>query len=159
MPALICSITPFSCALACIESILADNGVKTTQQEMLNCLGKFFPEWQAQPGGVSAAKFEMVFAKLGFPVTKIVATTKAEITAEMASAETVGAILCTFKYWTDSTKQALKNHDHATRLICASPNGVIIMDPQICPDPGILMHLSWDELQAFEGRVCAFRKK
>ena len=69
MATLTCSTTLFSCGLACVESILADNGVAKTQGEMIAAYGHLFPQWVAQPGITSPASCETVFREVGFPVT------------------------------------------------------------------------------------------
>jgi hypothetical protein len=159
MAALTCASTLFSCGLACVESILADNGIAKTQPEMIAAYGHLFPQWTTQPGITSPASCEMVFREAGFPVSVTWPTTMAEIIARLNEPNAKGAILYVTKFYEDAvTRQKLCDLNHILRLLAADQEGVRVMNPYRCPLPAKVENYSWQEVVSFQGGVLVFKK-
>jgi hypothetical protein len=159
MATLTCATTVFSCGLACVESILADNGVVKTQSEMIAAYGHLFPQWVAQPGITSPAACETVFREVGFPVTVTRPATSIETISRLSEADTVGAILFVTKFYDDAvTRQTLSDLNHILRLLKADHNGISVMNPYRCPSPGKIEDYSWQEVVSFQGGVLVFKR-
>jgi|GEM_PF-3671624 len=153
------SINLWSCGLACIESILSDNGRAVTQAEMLESLKAEFPAWENQPGLLSGADFDKVFAGVGFKVAVLVPNSFSESIQLMQAPETVGGILATSKFWGSAAKDSLIELNHAMRLVDANGNGVTLMNPYRSPAPGAIENYSWSEIDQFKCQVFVFQSQ
>jgi hypothetical protein len=159
MATLTCATTEFSCGLACVESILADNGVMKTQKEMIAAYGHIFPQWSAQPGITSPAACEIVFRNVGFPVTVTWPATFVETVSRLGEADTVGAILFVTKFYDDAvTRQNLSDLNHIVRVLTANPNRIRVMNPYRCPSPASIEDYAWQEVASFKGGVAVYKK-
>ena len=159
MPTLVCATKLHSCGLACIESILADNGVSKSQDEMIQELNADFPARVAEPGLINSAEVPAVFNKLGLPVIEQRPQTSADVVQQMASPETIGAILFTTKFWENAdTRTQLVDYKHGLRVTAASLKGVTVMNPYRCPAPARLEDYSWPEVLSFAGLFLVYRK-
>src|SRR5262245_28861582 len=99
MAKLVCATTLFSCGLACLESILADNDISKTQKEMIASFGHQFPQWDTQPGITSPAACETILKAAGLPVTTVWPATSDETVNRLGEGDTVGAMLFTTKFY------------------------------------------------------------
>jgi hypothetical protein len=159
MAKLVSAVTPDSCGLACIESIVADNGRLTTQSEMIAELGHLFPEWTETPGIMSINDFEIVFRAIGFPVTRTLPATCQQAASHLADVDVVGAIFFVKRFWQDPTNRlALCDRYHVFRFLGADRSGIEVMNPYCCPLPAQIEHYSWQEVQIFQGRTAVFEK-
>ena len=159
MATLTCATTLFSCGLACIESILADNGIAKTQTEMIADFGHLFPQWVAQPGITSPAACETVLKAAGLPVAVSWPTTSAEVVLRLGEANAVGAMFFVTKFYDDAvTRQTLSDLNHILRLTKADQNGVEVMNPYRCPSPAALEDYNWQEVVSFQGAIAVFKK-
>jgi hypothetical protein len=159
MATLTCSTTLFSCGLACVESILADNGIAKSQGEMITAYGHLFPQWRTQPGITSPASCEAVFREVGFPVTVIQPATSAETITCLNEADTVGAILFVTKFYDDAvTRRTLSDLNHILRLLKADNKVISVMNPYRCPSPAKIEDYTWQEVVSFQGGVLVFKK-
>ena len=159
MAALRCAINEFSCGLACIESILADNGLSKTQSQMLSDFGHRFPQWTAQPGVTSSDACEEILGSAGLPVISIEPRTVGEIHSRFNEANTVGALIFVSQFYDDvSTRKRMIKVDHILRLTKAEANSIEVMNPYRCPSPAALEEYSWHEFLSFQGGVLVFQK-
>jgi hypothetical protein len=159
MSKLICSVNLWSCGLACIEAILADNGVIKAQSNIIADLTHIFPAWAAQPGLMSPGDFEIVFRELGFPVEVVQPATFAQTIVEMGDKSTIGAMIWVTKFWGDPiAKKTLTDLNHALRLVSADQKGVMVMNPYRCPSPARDEFYSWPEVDNFKSGVLVFKK-
>lgn len=159
MSTLICSVNLWSCGVACVEVILADNGVTKTQNTIITDLTHLFPAWAAQPGLMSSGDFEIVFREVGFPVNVAQPATFAQTIVEMGDKRTVGAMLWVTKFWDHPiAKNKLIDLNHALRLVSADNKGVMVMNPYRCPSPARDEFYSWSEVDSFKCGVLIFKK-
>jgi hypothetical protein len=159
MSTLICSVNLWSCGLACIEAILADNGAPKTQSKIIADLTHLFPVWAAQPGLMSPGDFEIVFREVGFPVNVVQPATFAQTIVEMCDKSTVGAMIWVTKFWDDPiAKKALTDLNHALRLMSADHKGVMVMNPYRCPSSARDEFYTWPEVDSFKSGVLVFKK-
>jgi hypothetical protein len=159
MSTLVCSVNLWSCGLASIEAILADNGIKKSQAEIIADLGHLFPSWAAQPGLMSPGDFEVVFRAVGFPVEVVWPVTFKDTIVELADKNTIGAMIWVTKFWDDPVgKNALADLNHALRLVSADQMGVMVMNPYRCPSPARDEFYTWREVDSFKSGVLVFKK-
>lgn len=158
MATLVSAQTLWSCGLACIESILADNGVAKTQSQMLAELAQKFPRWETQPGILNGGEFGKVFEGLGFDVYVIMPSTFAESIKLMNDADVVGAIMATSKFWETPARQRLIELNHALRIVSANGSGVTLMNPYRAPAQGRIESFSWQDIEAFKTQPFFFKR-
>jgi hypothetical protein len=157
MSNLVCSVTDWSCGLACVESILADNGVEKPQAEIITQLKGLFPKWIEEPGGLLPVDFETVFRELGFPVNVVEPDTYGDVIPKFGEKNTIGAIICVTKFW-DVSGTELTDLNHSLRLLKADTTGVAVMNPCRCPFRARLEQYSWKQVVSFQGAVLIFKK-
>jgi hypothetical protein len=157
MSNLVCSVTDWSCGLACVESILADNGVKTTQAQIITGLNRLFPKWIDELGGILPVDFETVFRELGFPIKVVEPDTYGDVIPRLAEQDTVGAVICVTKFW-DVSGTELTELNHSLRLLNADTKGIAVMNPCRCPFPARVELYSWKQVVSFQGAVLIFKK-
>lgn len=159
MSTLICAATLWSCGIACIEAILADNGIKMTQNEIIHNNTNRYPAWATQPGFIGPADFEGLLSASGLLVKTVRPHTFLETITELADINTVGAIMWVSKFWDHPVaKNKLIDQNHALRLVSASKAGVMVMNPYRCPFPGRDEFYTWPEVKSFDGGVLVFKK-
>jgi hypothetical protein len=158
MATLVSAQTLWSCGLACIESILADNGVAKTQSQMLAELAHEFPQWGAQPGILNGGEFGKVFKGAGLDVCVIMPSTFAESIKLMQDVDVMGAILATSRFWETPARQKLIELNHALRLVSADGNGVTLMNPYRAPTQGRIELFSWQDIDAFKTQPFVFKR-
>ena len=126
--------TPFSCALACIESILRENGVIFSQKQMLEGLAKDFPDWKDAPGKIAPGDFEKVFATAGFPIDMSMPENPQDSINRFPGC--CGAIIGCEKHWViENCSRILEPNYHAVRLLQPSCDGFEVMNPGHPPVP------------------------
>jgi len=158
MASLVSAQTLWSCGLACIESILADNGVTKTQSQMLVELAHDFPQWETQPGILNGGEFGKVFKSVGFDVCVVMPSTFAESITLVQDVDVVGAILATSKFWEPPAKKRLIELNHALRLVSADKHGVTLMNPYRVPAPARIESFSWQDIDAFKAQPFVFKR-
>jgi hypothetical protein len=159
MAKLVCATTLYSCGLACIESILSDNGIQKTQGQLIADLAHLFPPWQTHPGLMSLGDAETIFREAGLQVAMSLAATSQEAILLLKAADTVGAILFTTKFWEDpQTRIGLCDLKHCLRVSDADGVGVTVMHPYRCPSTAKAESYTWQEVISFEGFLAIFRK-
>jgi hypothetical protein len=155
----VCAITKYSCALACVESILKDQGISLTQQQMLDRFAGSFPRWQEHPGILEGKDYDPLFNLAGLPVNICVPAKFADTIDIINDHSFVGAILGTSRLWRDSTKTELIHCFHAFRILAADNSSLTVMDPVLHPGPVCIRKFSWDDVRQFEAQPLAFKRK
>ncbi|RYZ87902.1 MAG: hypothetical protein EOP06_11870 [Proteobacteria bacterium] len=149
--------TEWSCALACIESILLAAEVDYPQRDMLAAMADDFPEWIEHPGLISPANFPKVFEAAGMTVDMLQPKDIPE-TRELLSGS-IGAIISRGKYWKDETKSELVGNWHALQLLEVEDARVIVMNPGFSPRASTLESIPVGALKLFESCVYVFRRQ
>jgi hypothetical protein len=159
MTTLICAKTLYSCGLACIESILKDNGLDFEQETMLSEYSDHFPKWAEHLGILSITDYKKIFELVGLPVDVVLPDKFRDSIELMQKDDLVGAILTTRKFWKDSTKTEMMDLFHALRLISADSRGVTVMNPAQCPTPAQIWSFPWEDVAKFETQPAMFFPK
>ncbi|HEY1082701.1 MAG TPA: hypothetical protein VGE29_10590 [Prosthecobacter sp.] len=154
----VCAITPYACALACVESILKDQGIELTQQQMLDGFAEHFPRWSEHPGILEGKDYEPLFKLAGLSVTLCLPKTFAETITMMRDNSIVGVILGTSRFWKGASKTELIDCWHALRIFGADELGITAMNPVVWPGPVTVETYRWEEIERFETQPLALRK-
>jgi hypothetical protein len=149
--------TEWSCALACIESILLSAGCDYPQRNMLAALANEFPAWAEHPGLIAPADFSKVFEAAGVPVDMVQPNDIPE-TLELLP-DSIGAIVSREKCWNNETKTELIDNWHALRLLEVQAASVIVMNPSFAPRDSTVESISISDLKLIKSRVYVFRKR
>lgn len=149
--------TEWSCALACIESILLSAGCDYPQGDMLEALAREFPEWNQHPGKIAPVNFPRVFEAAGMPVDMLQPNDIPE-TLELLP-DSIGAIVSREKCWKDATKSELIDNWHALRLLEVQDAEVIVMNPGFAPRDSTVESISISDLKLIASRVYVFRRR
>jgi hypothetical protein len=159
MATLTCAVNEFSCGLACVESILADNSITKTQSEMIADFSHRFPQWVAQPGLTSPDACEEILKTAGLRFTTVEPRTVGEINLRFNEANTLGALIFATRFYDDAaTRKSLSNSAHILRLTRTDAKGIEVMNPYRCPALAALEVYSWQEFLLFQGGVFIFQK-
>lgn len=159
MSTLVCAINPWSCGLACVEAILADNGISKIQSTIIADLAHLFPAWKTMPGSMTPGDFENVFRGAGFPVKVVQPATFKDAIVELNDITTVGAVIWVTRFWDNPVaKGALSDLNHALRFVSADQNGAFVMNPYRCPSPAKDEYYTWLEVHSFKSGVLVFKK-
>jgi hypothetical protein len=155
----VCAITPYSCALACVESILKDQGVDLSQQDMLERFSLSFPKWKDHAGLLVGEDYELLFELAGLPVTLSCPATFAETIDNVNDPSVIGVILGTSRFWGDPSRKTLIDCWHALRILSADKHGVTTMNPVLRPGPVVIEKYGWEVIESFMSQPLVFKRK
>lgn len=151
-------VTPYSCALACIESILLAAGVDYSQSKMLDDLIGEFPDWTEHPGKIAPADFPRIFEAAGISVEMLIPGTTSE-TRELIS-DSLGGIVSRAKCWrTIGSDLALVDNWHAVRLLEMRPLDLVVMNPGFPPVLSAIESWHIDDIESLQALVYIFKRK
>lgn len=154
---LVAQHTPYSCPLACIESILSSNGIDYPQAKMLQQLESEFPEWEKHPGKAGPDDFPRFFESAGLRVEMLIPDTVGE--SRELLRDSVGAIMSRAKCWRNGgSGRELVDNWHAVRVLAIGPTDIVVMNPSYPPIKESIIE-AWpiSELAALEARIYIFK--
>lgn len=149
--------TRWSCALACIESILLSAGCDYPQRNMLEALADEFPEWKEHPGKIAPPNFPRVFEAAGMPVDMLLPNDIPE-TIELLL-DSIGAIVSREKCWKDTAKTELGENWHAFQLLEVQDTRLIVMNPGFDAKDSKVEFISMCDLRAIGSRTYIFKSR
>lgn len=149
--------TEWSCALACIESILLSADCDYPQRDMLEALAHEFPEWNQHPGKIAPDNFPRVFEAAGMPVDMLQPKDIPE-TVELLPGS-IGAIVSWEKYWKDEGKTELGNNWHALQLLEVQNTRLIAMNPGFGAIDSKVQFISMSDLSVIGSRIYIFKRR
>lgn len=156
---LVAQHTPYSCPLACIESILSSIGIDYPQSEMLVKMQSEFPEWKDHPGKAAPEDFPKFFKSAGVQVEMLIPDTVGE-SRELLK-DSLGAIMSRAKCWQNSEAgRVLIENWHAVRVLAIGPSEVLVMNPGY-PSVNESVIEPWriNDLASLEARIYIFKPK
>lgn len=149
--------TEWSCALACIESILLSAECDYPQRNMLIDMANEFPAWAEHPGLIRPADFPKVFKAAGLPVDMIQPDDIPETLEQLPGS--IGAIVSRERCWKDESKTELIDNWHALQLLEVQNARVIVMNPGYAPRDSTVEAISMSDLKLIGSRIYVFKRR
>jgi stage V sporulation protein K len=145
--------TQHSCFLACVESLARERGFPITQGEMLGRFAARFSRWQTQPGYIhDVAEAVELLTLAGFTGDVVAVNAASEIISGFKADK--GGFVFTDDFY-DSNGQ-LTDFNHSLRLLDATPEKIVLMNPLRKPSAGIVSEYAWSEFPKWKPLVLLF---
>lgn len=141
--------TPFSCAVACVESLLRHLGRPMTQPEMFARFANHFPAWQKQEGIIDhPTEFDRLLNLTGFGPRRF-ASSAADLLSAFDPAR--GGFVFTQKFYDENGPPlSLCDKGHCLRILKVSQDFIWLMDPLRKPAPAVVGCFPWSEYHRWE---------
>jgi hypothetical protein len=148
------AINDFSCSLACLESVLFDNGVKLAQHEIIQNYKREFWQWSpapnytAQPGSLNDEDLKKMIELLGYVCDVKKGPAEVFIKEELARKNVLGILI--------GVKKGVLGNDnrHCYRVGIIKGN-LILMDPS----SGEIEPCEWNQILLRDATAFVIKKK
>jgi hypothetical protein len=158
--AVVSSVTPWSCGLACLESLASERGVGFAQASFIGQQRARFPDWQTMPGitkldlsklgGAWVLRWDVYDIAREFGLAGSLTEFKTRPPMEAFLQRPGNAVFALLKRYQEEGDS--RTHAHAVRIAASQGQQLQIMDPGR-QRPGRLVSLDWDVFRAWEPLV------